>query len=355
MYEDYNVLFVDDEDNILTSLERGLIDEEYNCLFANSADRALQVMKEYDVSVIVSDMRMPGKDGLTLLKEVKEEYPKTVRVVLSGYTQLQQVLVTINQADIFKFITKPWKLESEFKLVIIQALNYHKLLCEREEYEIALEKRNISYQNILKKMEGIVSNTKSDFKSVTALTDKIFNTLILKLNPKLNPDINKRILETVKEFSKVAIEGLNESSGDCSNELILSILKELNKLKKIKKLESDSNLEDFKVNLPYHKVIISIIKTYVEIICSYGEKSIVKLTFQKDEKRGQLSVIIIVVNYISFNFEEEKRLYETTLDEIIEILYELTKHVKSMDKCIFGCARSEKKIILKYTLNYNKK
>lgn len=54
------------------------------------------------------------------------------RIVLSGYTQLQQIFATINQVDIFKFITKPWKLEEEFKVVIEQALEYYTLVIESE-------------------------------------------------------------------------------------------------------------------------------------------------------------------------------------------------------------------------------
>jgi DNA-binding NtrC family response regulator len=72
------VLFVDDEVNILNSLRRGLIDVDYKCFFASSGKEALEIMKENLISVIVTDMRMPEMDGLTLLKEVKEKYPMTV-------------------------------------------------------------------------------------------------------------------------------------------------------------------------------------------------------------------------------------------------------------------------------------
>lgn len=85
------VLFVDDEIHILSSIRRATMDESFEALFASSGQEALQIFEKKEISVIVTDMRMPGMDGLALLKIVKEKYPQTVRIVLSGYTQLSQV------------------------------------------------------------------------------------------------------------------------------------------------------------------------------------------------------------------------------------------------------------------------
>ncbi len=116
------VLFVDDEDQILKSLKRGLLDEPYRKIFALSGKEALEILEEKQVQVIVTDMRMPEMNGLELLKIVKEKYPEVIRVVLSGYTQITTLLTAINQGEIYKYITKPWKLEEEFKPAINEAL-----------------------------------------------------------------------------------------------------------------------------------------------------------------------------------------------------------------------------------------
>ena len=68
-----------------------------------------------------------------------------VKIVLSGYTQLPQILATINQVDIFKFITKPWKMEEEFISVIHKALDFYRIREENEEIKIALKKKNQAY------------------------------------------------------------------------------------------------------------------------------------------------------------------------------------------------------------------
>jgi len=171
------VLFVDDEINVLSSLKRGLIDEDYNCEFVSSAKGALDILEKKDISVIVTDMRMPEMDGLALLKIVKVKYPNVVRIVLSGYTQLQQVLLSINQGDIFRFITKPWKLEDEFKHVIRQAIDYYNLQMESIELRNALEARNISYQNMLKCMNAILDNDKKNFDIIKEVSSFIFDSL----------------------------------------------------------------------------------------------------------------------------------------------------------------------------------
>ncbi len=129
--EKKTVLFVDDEEKILNSLKRGLLDEPYNSLFANSGEEALEILKENDVHVLVTDMRMPEMSGLELLKIVKEDYPHIVRVVLSGYTQITTLLTAINQGEIYKYITKPWKLEGEFKPAIREAIDYYTFQCQR--------------------------------------------------------------------------------------------------------------------------------------------------------------------------------------------------------------------------------
>lgn len=144
------MLFIDDELNILAALRRGLMDEEYECLFTDNAQEALELMEKHEISVVVTDMRMPKMNGLQFLKECKLKYPNIIRIVMSGYTQLPQILATINQGDIFKFIPKPWNLEEEFIPAIYEGVKYYNLKKETEQLSSELMKRNELYQNILK-------------------------------------------------------------------------------------------------------------------------------------------------------------------------------------------------------------
>ncbi len=161
MYENNTVMFVDDEVNILQSIRRGLIDEEFKALFASSGTEAIALMEQERVDVIVTDMRMPAMTGLDLLQIIKERWPNTIKIVLSGYTQLSQILATINQVDIFKFLTKPWQIE-ELMMMVHQALDLHTLKEEHGRHKEVLETQNRMFQNILKKSKITIAYVKKN-------------------------------------------------------------------------------------------------------------------------------------------------------------------------------------------------
>ena len=103
------ILLVDDEQNILSALTRSLRREGYSILSCTSAMQAFEVLALNQVHVIVSDQRMPGMSGTEFLSQVKDMYPDTIRIVLSGYTDLKSVTEAINKGAIYKFMTKPWQ------------------------------------------------------------------------------------------------------------------------------------------------------------------------------------------------------------------------------------------------------
>ena len=103
------LLLVDDEPNILASLKRLLRRDAYHILTANSGQEGLDVLASNAVDVIVSDQRMPGMLGADFLRKAKLLCPQTIRIMLSGYTELQAVTDAVNEGAIFKFLTKPWE------------------------------------------------------------------------------------------------------------------------------------------------------------------------------------------------------------------------------------------------------
>jgi len=114
------LLLVDDEENILNALMRMLRRDGYRILTATNAQDALDILGRNEVQVVISDQRMPGISGTELLAQVKEMHPETVRMVLSGYTDLTAVTSAINEGAIYKFLTKPWD-DEELRLQIRDA------------------------------------------------------------------------------------------------------------------------------------------------------------------------------------------------------------------------------------------
>jgi CheY-like chemotaxis protein len=121
--EKRTVLFVDDDEAILRSLERGLLDESYNKFFVKSSTEALEILKQKEVHVIVTDMCMPEMTGLELLRTAKKEYPNIAGIVLTGYEQDTELRDAIEHGEIFWLIPKPlWKLGENFEKHIRSAL-----------------------------------------------------------------------------------------------------------------------------------------------------------------------------------------------------------------------------------------
>ena len=130
--EKRTVLFVDDDEMVLRSLERGLLDESYNKLFVKSCKEALEVIKREEVHVIVADMCMPEMSGLELLRLVRKECPVVIGMVLTGYEDDKELQTAVDQGEIFKLVSKPWKFgEVDFESLVRKAVDHYNLQLTR--------------------------------------------------------------------------------------------------------------------------------------------------------------------------------------------------------------------------------
>src|SRR5882757_8157949 len=104
------VMFVDDEPRVLTTM-RMLFRAHYEVYFAEGGPQALELLKKQPVDVIVSDQRMPGMSGIELLRAARELNPNAMRILLTGYSDLNAIIGSINEGEIFRFVNKPWSNE----------------------------------------------------------------------------------------------------------------------------------------------------------------------------------------------------------------------------------------------------
>ena len=126
--EKRTVLFVDDDEIALQTLEKGLLDESYNKLFVKSCKEALEILQREQVHVIVTDMRMPEMTGIELLRIARKEYPHIIGMVLSGYEQHTALPTAVDQGEIFRLIPKLWKLgEVDFDTLVRRAIDHYNL------------------------------------------------------------------------------------------------------------------------------------------------------------------------------------------------------------------------------------
>ena len=127
------ILVVDDEQNILDGLARSLRHPDYMLLFAHSPETALQLLRERHVDVIISDHLMPKMTGLELLKLVRDRYPGTVRIMLTGHADMETAVKAINEGEIYRFLSKPCS-PAELQVTVHLAL---------EQLELAREHRRL--------------------------------------------------------------------------------------------------------------------------------------------------------------------------------------------------------------------
>ncbi|GEJ55290.1 sigma-54-dependent transcriptional regulator [Anaeromyxobacter diazotrophicus] len=133
-----SVLVVDDEVRSLEALTRTL-EEEFTVFTASTAEEALEVLRREFVTIILCDQRMPGMPGVAFLKKVRAEWPDPIRIVISGYTDAEDIIAGVNEAGIWQYLLKPWHPE-QLLLTLRSAVEVYRL--QREHQRLSLELRD---------------------------------------------------------------------------------------------------------------------------------------------------------------------------------------------------------------------
>jgi len=182
------LLLVDDEENIATALMRLLRRDGYRILRAKSGKEGLELLASNAVGVIISDQRMPEMTGVEFLSRVKELYPDTVRIVLSGYTELNSVTDAINRGAIYKFLTKPWD-DDLLRANVEEAFHRHELKLENIRLSRKVQEANEALLRVNRELEQRVEEK---------TREALFNLDVL------------RISQEILEHLPVAIIGIAE-------------------------------------------------------------------------------------------------------------------------------------------------
>jgi DNA-binding NtrC family response regulator len=135
----YKILIVDDEPVNLRTLER-LFRADYDVLTASSGAEAIELVQQYDdVALLITDQRMPEMTGIELLKKTVLLRPRMVRMILTGYTDVDALVEAINCGQVYRYVTKPWS-NAELLLTVRRALEHYETNKERYESDLANER-----------------------------------------------------------------------------------------------------------------------------------------------------------------------------------------------------------------------
>jgi EAL domain-containing protein (putative c-di-GMP-specific phosphodiesterase class I)/CheY-like chemotaxis protein len=149
------LLLVDDEPNILAALKRLLRGEQYQIHTANDGPQGLEVLAQQQVDVIVSDQRMPGMLGADFLRKARELAPDTIRIMLSGYTELQSVTDAVNEGAIYKFLTKPWD-DEQLRSHIADAFRVKEIADDNQRLHLEVRTANRELAAANRRMEQLL-------------------------------------------------------------------------------------------------------------------------------------------------------------------------------------------------------
>lgn len=163
------IMLVDDESNVLSALKRALFDEPLEITCVTSAEEALDTMKRDPFKVVVSDEQMLGMQGSEFLARVREHYPYTVRIMLTGHATLEAAMKAVNEGEIYRFFSKPWD-DQYLKYAIRGAIEKYDLEDENRRLLATVKQQSLEIKVLEKRYPGI-SRVEKDGRGVFVLPD----------------------------------------------------------------------------------------------------------------------------------------------------------------------------------------
>ena len=216
------ILLVDDEESILNSLRRLLRGQPYEVLLATSGAQALEVMALQPVDLVMSDARMPNMDGATLLAHIRQGYPATTRIMLTGYADPSAIIKAINEGQIHHYISKPWN-DDEMLLILRQALDHQHSERERQRLEQLTRVQNDQLKLLNSTLEKHVAARTAELQQTADMLDLAYEELkhsyvtgtevfSLLANLRLPPakQTNRQVIELVRGYCME--HGLDEAA-----------------------------------------------------------------------------------------------------------------------------------------------
>lgn len=175
------LLCVDDEPNILSSLRRLFRSQGYRILTATSGAQGLAMLEQEAVDLVISDMRMPEMDGARFLAAVRQRWPDTLRLLLTGYSDIHSIQDAINSGEIYRYITKPWD-DDDMLLIVRHAFERRQLESEKRRLEATIRQQNqeltVLNQSLEAKVEARTHQLKIEHEATVAANDKLKRNFI---------------------------------------------------------------------------------------------------------------------------------------------------------------------------------
>jgi DNA-binding NtrC family response regulator len=146
--EKINVLYVDDEVGNLTAF-KAAFRRDFNIFIAESAEEGTKILDQNEIEIILTDQRMPETTGVEFLQSIIDNYPDAIRIMVTGFSDIEAVIDAINKGKVYKYVTKPWDNDS-LKITIIQAYEVYRLRKENIQLTQSLLQANKQLEFMLR-------------------------------------------------------------------------------------------------------------------------------------------------------------------------------------------------------------
>lgn len=142
------ILYIDDEPNNLTAFKASFR-RDFDIITATSANEGLKIVENEDLHIIISDQRMPDITGVEFFEMVRKDFPDPIRILLTGYADIEAVIAAINRGEVYRYITKPWD-ENDLKITIHNAFEIFSLRAENKQLIGSLAQANQQLEFMLR-------------------------------------------------------------------------------------------------------------------------------------------------------------------------------------------------------------
>ena len=167
---DYNLLIVDDEIEVTKSLARQFR-RKYKVHTAINVNEAIKVMENENIQVVVSDQRMPGLTGVDFFHKIKDRYPDALKLILTGYTDIEAVIGAINEGQVFRYVTKPWN-PTELEATIKEAFEKYELITKNRKLMRNLQEVNQNLEEKVKQRTSELEQSNEKLKQLNIEKNK---------------------------------------------------------------------------------------------------------------------------------------------------------------------------------------
>ena len=229
-----SLLLLDDEADIVKTLTR-VLRLDYDVVSFNEGEDALEYLSDHPVAIIISDMRMPQMDGAKFLSIAKEICPGSVRILLTGYSDMESTIRAVNEGGIHTYLSKPWDNQS-LKLTVAKAAEFYVLRKQHDQLLVTLEEKNVELKSFNQRLEEKVLQRTQALKEANSSLEKVlkarnqtFNDILatLKAIIEYSSGMPANHSERVAEQSKVVAKKLGLSDAEINQVYLCALLHEI--------------------------------------------------------------------------------------------------------------------------------